>query len=74
METSKEQSSTIVKDILAEKLEKLEAIVNAALALQSETDEMHPINLNDVWQLLGWSKKSHAVRNLTHESNMTEGM
>jgi hypothetical protein len=53
---------------------RIEKIVNAALELEARTGEMYPVNLDDVWQLMGWSKKSNAVRNLTRESNMVEGI
>jgi hypothetical protein len=58
----------------AERLARLEGIVNAALELEARTGEMHTINLDDVWRLMGWSMKSAAVRNLTRESNMVEGI
>ena len=57
----------------AERLARLEGIVNAALELEAMTGEMHPVNLDDVWRLMGWTQKSHAVRNLMHTSNMIEG-
>ena len=59
----------------AERLARLEGIVNAALELEARTGEMHPVNLDDVWRLMGFgSKKSNAVRSLMHESNMVEGI
>jgi hypothetical protein len=58
----------------AERLARLEGIVNAALELEARTGEMHPVNLDDVWRLMGWSTKSNAVSNLKHIStNMIEG-
>ena len=58
----------------AERLARLEGIVNAALELEARTGEMHPVNLNDVWRMMGWSTKSNAVSNLKHIStNMIEG-
>ena len=54
-------------------LEKLHRITNEALERQSN-GERFTINLDDIWQVLGYSIKTHAVRTRKSDSDFIAGI
>lgn len=52
----------------------LEKLVNEAMECERATGNHFPVSLDDIWQLLGYSRKDHAVHALLALEGLVEGI